>query len=502
MILGERTFGKGSVQNLYPFPDDSKLKLTISRYLTPGDRSIQAMGIPADIELVASVVPERDDRLDDSAPIRLFHRERVRREADLDHSLEQGTDRLDDPAYRLRYLSPSGPSEEPPEDFQVSVAREVIEAAKGWRRADVLASAHEVIARRQAEADVALTKAFAAHGIDWSDGPAFQPSARLPLEVAVDLGPTGALTAGEVQQVQVTVTNRSKRTLHRLAAIVVDSDVIEGHEFFFGKLAPGQSRSYAHTVKPQTGWPAEESAYIMDFRDAGERSIGQVDGVLAVAQRELPGFAWSWKVRDLGDGDGIVEVGERVAVDVSVTNVGEGPTVDPFVRLRNRSGKAVDLVVGTLSPGEALDPDGAPCEKREAPESLDCRAVLPPGESFTGTLELEVRGAPPRDTPLEMELSLGDAEAYDHGSVVRAGFYDWYDQKETIRIVVGAQLPQAPVRTPPTVDVTRSPGLRVDRQHTTLSGVVTDDEGVRHVMVFHGDDKVFFEGGGRARDTA
>ena len=36
VIVGERTFGKGSVQNLHPFYDDSKLKLTISKYLTAG----------------------------------------------------------------------------------------------------------------------------------------------------------------------------------------------------------------------------------------------------------------------------------------------------------------------------------------------------------------------------------------------------------------------------------------------------------------------------------
>jgi carboxyl-terminal processing protease len=43
VIIGERTYGKGSVQNLHNLADESKLKLTISQYLTPGDRSIQAV---------------------------------------------------------------------------------------------------------------------------------------------------------------------------------------------------------------------------------------------------------------------------------------------------------------------------------------------------------------------------------------------------------------------------------------------------------------------------
>ncbi len=39
VIIGRQTFGKGSVQVLYDFPDDSALKLTIAKYLTPGDVS-------------------------------------------------------------------------------------------------------------------------------------------------------------------------------------------------------------------------------------------------------------------------------------------------------------------------------------------------------------------------------------------------------------------------------------------------------------------------------
>ena len=61
VIIGERTFGKGSVQNLYSFSDGSRLKLTVARYLTPGDHSIQNVGIPPDIELEGAVLlPARD----------------------------------------------------------------------------------------------------------------------------------------------------------------------------------------------------------------------------------------------------------------------------------------------------------------------------------------------------------------------------------------------------------------------------------------------------------
>ena len=49
--MGERTFGKGSVQTLLSLPDGSGLKITVARYYTPLDRTIQAKGIIPDINV-------------------------------------------------------------------------------------------------------------------------------------------------------------------------------------------------------------------------------------------------------------------------------------------------------------------------------------------------------------------------------------------------------------------------------------------------------------------
>jgi len=48
-IVGERSFGKGSVQTIFDLPGGSAIKLTISRYFTPSGRSIQALGISPDL---------------------------------------------------------------------------------------------------------------------------------------------------------------------------------------------------------------------------------------------------------------------------------------------------------------------------------------------------------------------------------------------------------------------------------------------------------------------
>ena len=62
VIMGTKTFGKGSVQTILPMNNDSALKLTTARYFTPLGRSIQAEGIQPDIVLskveIASVEKE------------------------------------------------------------------------------------------------------------------------------------------------------------------------------------------------------------------------------------------------------------------------------------------------------------------------------------------------------------------------------------------------------------------------------------------------------------
>jgi len=51
IIMGQKTFGKGSVQTVVPLGNNTAIKLTTARYYTPSGRSIQAKGIIPDIEI-------------------------------------------------------------------------------------------------------------------------------------------------------------------------------------------------------------------------------------------------------------------------------------------------------------------------------------------------------------------------------------------------------------------------------------------------------------------
>ena len=74
LIVGERTFGKGSVQSVLSLRNGAGIRLTTSRYYTPSGRSIQAEGIQPDVEVPTIKIVENKDKRT--------------RESDLEHHLD------------------------------------------------------------------------------------------------------------------------------------------------------------------------------------------------------------------------------------------------------------------------------------------------------------------------------------------------------------------------------------------------------------------------------
>jgi carboxyl-terminal processing protease len=60
IVVGSKTFGKGSVQTVFPLGDGSAVRLTTAKYFTPKGRSIQAEGITPDIVIDNNVVRGKD----------------------------------------------------------------------------------------------------------------------------------------------------------------------------------------------------------------------------------------------------------------------------------------------------------------------------------------------------------------------------------------------------------------------------------------------------------
>lgn len=496
VVIGERSFGKGSVQELYRMERDAQLKLTVARYFTPGDHSIQSIGIPPDIEVKRAYVypPRRVEEWDQlgGPRVSMFSRDNLLAEADLEGHLAALEEPAAPPVYAVRFLVPERPADAPRterkdvrQDFEVLLARDVLVAARGGRRADVLRTAGSVVAQRGRIEEERIGAAFAALGIDWSGcvNPE-RPQVALSLAAEGQVG-TPTWIPGAFTAVTATVSNQGAVPLCQL---VVRADggepgrgegILDGTEFYIGRVEPGQARSFTTKVLVPGGYPAEQARVALRLHDLSRENLSVQEIEVASKGEPLPRYGWDFRFDDAsgGDGDGVVEVGETVHLLVDVHNFGQGPGGKATVEVHKGSevGKAVALVDAARARIEGLAP----------------------GASQRVDVAFRVAAAPPGNT-IPLDISVQDSRRYDYASVNKGGFYTWYGAKDTVVVPVGSGPPPTGHREPPDIDVTRAPGLSTSDASATVSGVVTDDSGVRDVIVYRGAEKIAYHGGGEA----
>ena len=63
VVIGQKSFGKGSVQVVMPVDDKEAIRLTVARYYLPSGRTIQAVGVEPDVVVNAGKVPNEENNL-------------------------------------------------------------------------------------------------------------------------------------------------------------------------------------------------------------------------------------------------------------------------------------------------------------------------------------------------------------------------------------------------------------------------------------------------------
>ncbi len=93
LVVGETSYGKGSVQTLIPMAHEDGLKLTIAKYYTPNGRSIDGEGIAPDVEVRTQAAPHPmyDLNLDEALDAQLAEAEKLLR-----HQVDAGKILFDD----------------------------------------------------------------------------------------------------------------------------------------------------------------------------------------------------------------------------------------------------------------------------------------------------------------------------------------------------------------------------------------------------------------------
>ncbi|APR82459.1 Carboxyl-terminal protease [Minicystis rosea] len=395
LIVGQQTFGKGSVQLVFPdvTPEKAALKLTIAQYLTPGDVSIQGVGVTPDIELDPMTVDELE--------MDLVVRKDGVRERDLSaHLSNSRAAPAGKPAEIVRYSLTSVEREAIRDrggdiddenaqlDFPMRFARDLVLKVPGnSKRLDQVHAAHDFIEQTRRDELSKVSAELGKLGVDWSDAPSdpAQIAGAKDLDVKIETDRANSeVNAGEPMEVRVTVTNNGKQPVYRLRGTTEsDNPYFDNKELAFGKIAPGQSR----TAKAPLGWCEVEGRKIgstkpkdknakrscklpMDaltrsdslrvkFDAAGGAGPAPVEIRPTIHALERPMFEYSYQIADdrHGNGDGRIQKGEQVTVYLTVKNAGKGRSFDTQANILNLSGDGLFLHAGrfdvsNMQPGD------------------------------------------------------------------------------------------------------------------------------------------------------
>lgn len=357
MVVGQTSFGKGSVQVVYKL-DDAALKLTVAQYLTPGDVSIQSVGIVPDIEIQTVKVTDASLDLNPAGALE-------GREASLKSHLESHRTRSERPAVQLRLLAESKKQTKRYGEFKadqlIVLAKDLVQAAPATNRRQALVQAAGFLKHRQEQEDVRVAQRFEELGVDWTPG---AKVSRPKLTAKVEVVGAERVRAGETVELMASVKNEGRRTVHRVHGELRSTiGAFDGKEFAFGRVEPGQTRQWKTTVKLPRSMDAHGDILALELYQGPERVPGETFARVTIDPLPRPLFAYSVQVADpKGNGDGLIQRGERVNVQVRVTNVGEGPADEVLATIKNESGEDVFIEtgrakIGSLGVGETRQVD-------------------------------------------------------------------------------------------------------------------------------------------------
>ncbi len=557
ILIGDTSFGKGSIQQLVDLMNGAALKLTVGKYLTPNFTDIQSVGITPDI-LLAQAQISADE-------IILFNENRHFREKDLKKHLDEHS-KAELPYEKIKYLfitdSETGEQKQKDEDYykipdlekdtHVQFAKKIILNTPSYNNNDdLLGQLKPIFEDFKKDEEMKISDALNTLGIDWSTGETIAlPSVTTNLHLVPS---NGKLKASEELKIEISVTNNSTGTLYRLRGITESKNLLlDKREFIFGKIEPGMTKTSSKTIKIPQNSLSRKDELLIKFSEYNEHAPEDIKSAISITALPKPVFSYSYQIIDegeglTGNGDGIIQKGEVVDLVIFVKNIGKGTSEKNIIALRNLNHKEVFIEKGKMELGKLL-----PGESKSFKLKLSVRDTLEAdnfsvdiiiadttfGARISGKLEFNVDLNGENEKMQLTEKTLKVIDDYvpiyngkslstpvisyaSNGATLMADkeTQSWYRVKmpedrfgwiasDKVEVSWGAYSSQ---QMPPDLFLQNvPPQIELDTQdlHDTfrqeylfLSGTVRDDNTIKYVYILVNDDKVFYRSNRDASET-
>ncbi len=560
LLLGVTTYGKGTVQVMHEVGDGA-LKLTVAQYLIPGDLSIQGVGVVPDIELVPTSIgrnniltglPDYKRFKDPERRLDAFGRIADDVPSDIVPFLARASDDIDDDSDELK---------EPPveedvfeRDEAMELAARILGATPGvTSREAMIERSRAAVAEWKAGHDAGITAALAARNIDWVAGPvAADPVVGVTFAAGTAPGSVhegqadapvapGPLAAGSTAVLAMTLTNNGAQPLYRVrCATRSDNPDLDAREFLFGRVDPGATvRREVGFKVPRETWQRRDRVELTMYQNAVDHMPGVTDAYVDFVPVDRPRFGFTGSVMDLGgNGDGILNPGEKAELVFVAGNRGAGNAPKVMVSLGNKSGERLYLHSGRETIADGIpagasrvvrfgvdrkgDRDDTPIKvefsildlaiREYLSEEIELPSSAKPGPVFTPApgivrasgASVAVRSAASADAPVISTVADGTllkTTGFFPGFYridMEDGLWGFVSGTEVIAAGADSAAMPAPVEltnVAPLVDVRFEP-VGTSGDTVRVSGTVEFNDGKsdirRKVLIFREKDKVYF----------
>jgi carboxyl-terminal processing protease len=464
LVMGFDSFGKGSVQTIFEIGEDSALKLTIAKYLPAGTMSIQSVGVTPDVELIPKTVDRKwVDLVENVIP----------NEEDLEQHLENEKKSKEKPAFRVGYYKPFEEAEEDPtkrvreyskipdvsEDFTVQLAKKLLARVTSSSRKKMLKEIAVPLSNAEKEQNKIIEEKLALLGIDWSP---LQKQKSSELQVAYNLWKGSnrikMAKAGTEVELELVAKNIGKGTFGQLLAVgQSEIPLLKNREFVYGKLKPGEKRSWRIPLEIPESIPSQDLTMDVEFHEQAGDIPTMLGVIIPIEGTRPPRFGYSYRLRESAKGRNLA-TGRTLNLEVTAYNLGKGASSEETVMLlSNKSGKKLFIERGRASLG-----------------------TLAPGAARKETFKFHVSKdfSEPR---MELELSIVDPKRLVA-----------LNKEFGIDVKGGKLIPSSGQRYQPPSIVLANPARSTDDDTYVIKGVIKDTDPIRDFYIFVRDKKVAY----------
>lgn len=470
MILGQRTFGKGSVQSVYDLGNDYALKLTIAQYLTAGTNSIQTIGISPDIAVVPMIVDKKSMDIIPNKPSS---------EMELEKHLNQIAPITGKENLVIGYYKPYVDEEKLIEemrdkeyqkdldfknDFAVKLATKIIMASRTPRTSGMLKDASTVISKLRDQEEEKISAKLHELGTDWSIEADSQPTFSVQTSTKQKGIVVDRAVTGEDLQMVLTVTNNGKKPLSRLLGVIDSENPFIGEkEFIFGRVMPGQSISREVTTKIPVSFNTMDIPYKVNFKQNDKPVDMKFSSKLKIVELPKPAFSLNFQLEKPLTVTAISPLprGKSVPLTVKIKNVGTGPTKDLKAYISNKKNeKAIFIDQGRANLG-----------------------IVKPGEIKKATFAFKVQPEMKNST-FPLELTIMDREFLEFSTI-----------NIDITMESGATRPQSGVwyEGPQITLAEKTFPVTTDKTEYSVVGKITDSVPIKEYYIFVNEEKGAYE---------